>query len=283
MAKVTTIMETIKPVLASIISESPSRNNIFKRNLLKEYLQVVVLDFIYSHKDYSQLLFYGGSALAHCFDLQRLSEDLDFIDETRKINVPKLAKDLEDYFRKRTDLEVKTTVQKFSIYLKFPILRDLGLSTREETDMLFLKVEVYSEFDFCTKYSTDIRPVFKYNRSVLIKALDASTLMATKIRAILFRKWEKTDKQGKTTVKVKGRDYFDLLWYLQKGIQPNLSCIEGFENIKDLKERLLAIVANIDSKSIQLDIEALISNPGFVNNMSKNMKAILEREIEEKL
>ena len=276
-------METIKPVLASIISESPSRNNIFKRNLLKEYLQVVVLDFIYSHKDYSQLLFYGGSALAHCFDLQRLSEDLDFIDETRKINVPKLAKDLEDYFRKRTDLEVKTTVQKFSIYLKFPILRDLGLSTREETDMLFLKVEVYSEFDFCTKYSTDIRPVFKYNRSVLIKALDASTLMATKIRAILFRKWEKTDKQGKTTVKVKGRDYFDLLWYLQKGIQPNLSCIEGFENIKDLKERLLAIVANIDSKSIQLDIEALISNPGFVNNMSKNMKAILEREIEEKL
>jgi hypothetical protein len=162
-------METIKPVLASIISESPSRNNLFKRNLLKEYLQVVVLDFIYSHKDYSQLLFYGGSALAHCFDLQRLSEDLNFIDETKKINVPKLAKELEDYFRKRTDLEIKTTIQKFRIYLKFPILRDLGLSTREETDMLFLKVEVYSEFDFCTKYSTDIRPVFKYNRSVLIK------------------------------------------------------------------------------------------------------------------
>ncbi|MCX5809626.1 MAG: nucleotidyl transferase AbiEii/AbiGii toxin family protein [Proteobacteria bacterium] len=283
MAKITTIMETIKPVLASIISESPSRNNLFKRNLLKEYLQIVVLNFIYSHKDYSQLLFYGGSALAHCFDLQRLSEDLDFIDETKKINIPKLAKDLEDYFRKRTDLEVKTTVQKFRIYLKFPILRDLGLSTREETDMLFLKVEVYSEFDFCTKYSTDIRPVFKFNRSVLIKTLDVSTLMATKIRAILFRKWEKTDKQGKITEKVKGRDCFDLLWYLQKGIQPNLSCIEGFENMKDLKERLLAIVSNIDNKSIQLDLEALISNPGFVNNMSRNMKAILEREISEKL
>lgn len=276
-------METIKPVLASIISESPSRNNLFKRNLLKEYLQIVVLNFIYSHKDYSQLLFYGGSALAHCFDLQRLSEDLDFIDETKKINIPRLAKDLEDYFRKRTDLEVKTTVQKFRIYLKFPILRDLGLSTREETDMLFLKVEVYSEFDFCTKYSTDIRPVFKFNRSVLIKTLDVSTLMATKIRAILFRKWEKTDKQGKITEKVKGRDCFDLLWYLQKGIQPNLSCIEGFENMKDLKERLLAIVSNIDNKSIQLDLEALISNPGFVNNMSRNMKAILEREISEKL
>ena len=276
-------METIKPVLANIISESPSRNNLFKRNLLKEYLQVVVLDFIYSHPTYSHLLFYGGSALAHCFDLQRLSEDLDFIDETKKIKVPKLAEDLEDYFLKRTDLPVKTTVQKFRIYLKFPILRDLGLSTREETDALFLKVEVFSEFDCCEHYSTDIRPIFKYNRSVLIKTLDASTLMATKVRAILFRKWEKTDKQGNTTVKVKGRDYFDLLWYLQKGIQPNLSCIEGVGNMKDLKEKLLAMVARIDSRSIQLDLDALIANPTFVNSMSRNMKAILEREISEKL
>ena len=283
MAKITTIMETIKPILVNIISESPSRNNLFKRNLLKEYLQVVVLDFIYSHPVYSQLLFYGGSALAHCFDLQRLSEDLDFIDETKKVKAAKLAKDLEDYFLRRTDLQVKTTVQKFRVYLKFPILRDLGLSTREETDILFLKVEVYSEFDFCKSYKTDIRPIFKYNRSVLIKTLDASTLMATKVRAILFRKWEKTDKQGNTTVKVKGRDYFDLLWYLQKGIQPNLSCIEGFDTMKDLKEKLLAIVANIDSRSIQLDLEALIGNSGFVNNMSRNMKAILEREISEKL
>jgi predicted nucleotidyltransferase component of viral defense system len=158
-------METIKPVLKNIINESPSRNNLFKRNLLKEYLQVVVLDFIYSHPAYSQLLFYGGSALAHCFDLQRLSEDLDFIDETKKINVSKLAKDLEDYFLERTDLSVKTTVQKFRIYLKFPILHDLGVTTREETDILFLKVEVYSEFGFCESYKTDIRPVFKYNSS----------------------------------------------------------------------------------------------------------------------
>lgn len=276
-------METIKPLLASIIRESPSRNNLYKRNLLKEYLQMVVLDFIYSHPTYSQLLFYGGSALAHCFDLQRLSEDLDFIDETKKVNVSKLAKDLENYFKKRTDLEVTTTVQKFRIYLKFPILRELGVTTREETDILFLKVEVYTEFGFCESYKTDIRPVFKYNRSILIKTLDPATLMATKVRAILFRKWEKTDKQGNTTVKVKGRDYFDLLWYLQKGIQPNISCIEDVKDMKDLKEKLLAMVASVDSKSIQLDLEALIDNPNFVKNMSKNMKAILEREISEKL
>jgi hypothetical protein len=120
-------------------------------------------------------------------------------------------------------------------------------------------------------------------RSLLIKTFDPSTLMATKIRAILLRKWEKTDKQGRTTVKVKGRDYFDLLWYHQKGIQPTLSCIEGFENIKDLKKKLLEVAARIDSRSIQLNLEALIANPNFVSNMGKNMKAILERKISEKL
>jgi len=276
-------METIKPILLNIISESPSRNNLLKRNLCKEYLQIVVLDFIYSHPVYSKLLFYGGSALAHCFDLQRLSEDLDFIDETKSINVSRLAKDLEDYFLKRTDLKVTTTVQKFRIYLKFPILRDLGISTRDETDTLFLKIEVYSEFGFCERYTTDIRPIFKFNHSILIKTLDPATLMATKIRTILFRKWEKTDKQGTTTVMVKGRDYFDLLWYLQKGIKPNLSCMEGFDTMEALKEKLLAMVTRIDARSIQLDLEALIDNPDFIKNMSRNIKAILERDISEKL
>lgn len=283
MAKVNTIMEAIKPVLINIVQDSPSRNNLFKRNLLKEYLQIVVLDFIYSHQVYSQLLFYGGSALAHCFDLQRLSEDLDFIDESKKIKVAELAKDLENYFTTRTDLPVKATIQKFRIYLKFPILRELGISGRAESDDLFLKVEVFSDFDFREHYSTDVRPIFKYNRSVLIKTLDTATLMSTKIRAILYRKWEKTDKQGQTIVKVKGRDYFDLLWYLQKGIKPNLDCIEDAKTLKELKEKLLTIVSRIDSQSIHLDLEALIADANFVNNLSRNMKAILEREISEKL
>jgi hypothetical protein len=107
--------------------------------------------------------------------------------------------------------------------------------------------------------------------------------MSSKIRAILYRKWEKTDKQGNITMKVKGRDYFDLLWYLQQGIQPNLSCIEGIENLKGLKEKLLTMVSRIDSQSIRLDLEALIADADFVNNLSRNMKAILEREIAEKL
>ena len=53
--------------------------------------------------------------------------------------------------------------------------------------------------------------------------------------------------------------------------------------MKDLKEKLLSMVGRIDGQSIRLDLDPLIANPTFVNSMSRNMKAILEREISEKL
>lgn len=276
-------MEILKPSLKNLIAESTSGNDLFKRNLLKEYLQVVVLDFIYAHPQYSKLVFYGGSCLAQCFSLPRLSEDLDFVDEKGKIAITGLARDLKKYFKENTDLEASATVQKFRVYLKFPILHDLGLGKKGETDLLFLKVEIFSQFTFCKKYKTEIRPFFRFNHSILVRTFDLPTLMATKIRAVLYRKWEKADKAGRITVKAKGRDYFDLMWYLQKGVRPNLGCIENVASSSALKKKLLAIISRVDARSIQLDLEAFIDDREYVKKLSKNMKEILKREIEEKM
>lgn len=272
-------METTKFFFKDLIEKSISKNKVFKRNILKEYLQILVLDFIYSHKDYSQLIFYGGSCLSHCFGLPRLSEDLDFVDLKKKIDLSKLAEDLKDYFKKNTDLEVKTATQKFRVYLKFPLLRELELAGKSESDVLFLKVEIFKGFDFCRGYKTEIIPLFKFNKTILVKTFDLPTLMATKIRAILHRKWEKTDKKGKTTARVKGRDYFDLMWYLEKGIMPNFRCIEGITNQGEFKEKLLTAIKKVDARSIQIDIEPLIDNPSLVKNLSRNLKNILIRDI----
>ena len=66
--------------IKKILEEHKTASWLFKRNLLKEYLQILSLSFIYSQKEYQSLIFYGGSCLRHCFGLPRLSEDLDFID-----------------------------------------------------------------------------------------------------------------------------------------------------------------------------------------------------------
>lgn len=265
--------------LRDLLAKSVSKNKLFLRNLLKEYLQIVVLDFIYSHPVYSRLIFYGGSCLSHCFGLPRLSEDLDFVDRKGDIKLSKLAEDVKNYFRKNPDLLLTVSCQKFRIYLKFPILRELKLSSKDESDLLFLKIEIFQKFDYCRNYKTEIIPLFKFNKSILIRTFDLPTLMATKLKAIFYRKWEKTNKKGKILIRVKGRDYFDLMWYLQKGVKPNLSCLEGFKNEGELKEKLLEIVGRVDPKSIQLDLEPLIENQGFAKSLSKNLKEILRREL----
>lgn len=272
-------METTKILLKNLIDKLTSQNKIFTRNILKEYLQITVLDFIYSHDDYSKLIFYGGSCLAHCFGLPRLSEDLDFVDPKRKINLLKLADDLEKYFGKNTDLEVKITTQKFRLYLKFPILKELGLAENNESALLFLKIEIFKDFNFCKNYKTEMIPLFKFNKSMLIRSFDLPTLMATKIRAIFRRKWEKTNKKGKILARVKGRDYFDLMWYLERGVKPNLECLENVKDIEELKNAFLKIIEKIDSRSIKLDLESLIDNQDFIKRISKNIKEILKEKI----
>ena len=272
-------MKPNKDFIKSLINQYPYSSKIFKRNLIKEYLQVVVLDFIYSHYLYNDLVFYGGSCLSHCYDLPRLSEDLDFVDLKRKIDLEKLNKDLKNFFKSKTEFKVSSKVQKFRIYLKFPILRELNISTLSESDFLLLKIEVFKNFDFCSNYKIEIIPLFKFNHSILIKTFDLNTLMATKIRAILYRKWKKTSKNGKTLIAVKGRDYFDLMWYLSKETTPNLNCLKEVKNKQELKLKLLKRIEKIDPRSILLDLENLIDNKKYVLNLSKNIKEILKREI----
>ncbi len=273
-------METAKIFLKDLLDKSESKNELLKRNILKEYLQVLVLEFIYSRPVYSNLFFYGGSCLAHCYGLPRMSEDLDFVDASKEIKISDLASDIEFYFKKNTDLEIKTAARKFRIYLKFPVLRELGLAGKSESDLLFLKVEIFSGFDFCKKYKTENIPLFKFNKSILIKTFDLPTLMSTKIMAVLERKWEKKVKSGKILAKVKGRDYFDLMWYLEKNINPNMDCLKGVKDKKELKEKLEAAVRKADPKSIAYDLEAFIDKKDFVENLSKNIKDIIKRGLE---
>lgn len=270
-------MEQTKSHLKELLDKTSAKNSLYKRNLLKEYLQLLVLDFIYSHPKYSGLIFYGGSCLAQCYGLPRLSEDLDFVDLKKKVELADLAADLKNYFSRKTDLPARTVTQKFRVYLKFPILNELGAAPAGGSNYLFLKIEVFSKFDFCAKFKTEIIPLFKFNRTVLVKTFDLPTLMATKIGAVLNRRWSKNDKQGNGLVKVKGRDYFDLMWYLKKGVEPNWRCL-GLKK-EELKNELLKSIERLDKRSIELDLEALIDDADLVKNLGGSLRDILERQI----
>ncbi len=89
------LIQTLQHILDS---KDPLLANETKRILLKEVLQAQVLDFIYNHPRYRRLNFYGGTCLHVVYDLDRLSEDLDF-DISPEIDLSNLAADLTTLFR----------------------------------------------------------------------------------------------------------------------------------------------------------------------------------------
>jgi predicted nucleotidyltransferase component of viral defense system len=64
--------------LTEIEKYFPPKEQVFKRNIFREYLQYKILQIIYDSKYGSKLYFLGGTCLGVVHNNQRFSEDLDF-------------------------------------------------------------------------------------------------------------------------------------------------------------------------------------------------------------
>lgn len=242
---------------------------------LKEKLQLYVLDFIYNSPKYHHLIFYGGTCLRKCFGTGRMSEDIDF-ETTESFSKKEFAEDVVRHFRERVSypaLLVNCPGQKVSrVELRFPVLNALGLSPIVD-EKLNLKVEV----NWIGKtYPAETRAFSEDRFSFVVRHYNLPTLMAGKMLACLHRVWV----TGKTGAKVKGRDYFDLLWYMQHHIMPNperladapeaLTPWAAFENLSQK-------VAQIRTTDLRLDLEPLFEDGRFVQNWVGHFKENFDR------
>ncbi|MBM4387650.1 MAG: nucleotidyl transferase AbiEii/AbiGii toxin family protein, partial [Deltaproteobacteria bacterium] len=66
----------MKDYLIELVSNT--RGDAAKLNVMREYIQIVVLRTIFERGRFAQLTFVGGTALRFIFGLPRFSEDLDF-------------------------------------------------------------------------------------------------------------------------------------------------------------------------------------------------------------
>lgn len=228
---------------------------------LKEKLQLYVLDFIYNSKKYSHLIFYGGTCLRICFDLNRMSEDVNF-ETTELFDKQEFANQIRDYFVKNIQYRGFTThvpgINISRVELRFPVLYELGLSEHERENLI-IKVEVNQ---IQGAYPTEIKTIAKDRFSFVIRHYDLPTLMAGKMLACLERVWR---KKG---VSIKGRDYYDLIWYMQKGVMPNSERLaNGIRKytIKDAFEKISENVSKIKSKDLLMDLGALFENVEFIH------------------
>lgn len=261
--------------LTQKLQDQNIRSEVIK-NYLKEYLQILILDFLYSSK-FKDLIFTGGSCLRICYGLNRLSEDLD-LDTEKNINKQELAKNIKKYFAEKLqykNLEISIKGRNKKIYLKFPVLYDLGLAGQSESNKLYVKLEI--EKTLSKKFKTEKTPIIRDEFSFFIKNYDLSTLMAGKITAVLRRSFFK-GKGDKITFK--GRDYYDLIWYLQKGIKPNMNYIKDLNKISSLKnlfQELDKKLKAINLTYLKQDIENLFESKNFVEDFVKNFQNLYQR------
>lgn len=263
--------------LKLVYEQNQDKNLLFLRNLLKEQLQYFLLNFIYNSSYGETFIFKGGTSLRFCFDLPRLSEDLDFdVEKFTAFNFAQFTQEIKRYFQnklKYEKLQIKISGKNKIIYLQFPILRQIGFPAPERKkseNTLFLRVDlgpVAGKF-FQKKISLKPTPDF----SLLLRSYALPDLFAGKVSAILKRE----AFEGKVLKpRFKGRDYFDLFWFLERKVPLNYNYLFSLigksskkEVLKRLKEKVKEAAKR--KKELEKDLLPFFPDPAFVKDFSQN-------------
>lgn len=196
------------------------------KNALKEIIQEVALCGLSRGGFFQKAAFYGGTALRIFYGLNRFSEDLDFslcetCDDFKIENYfDVLAEELKangfDLSIEKKEKAHNSAVQ--SAFLKGGTLfHILQITAREnitggisESEKLKIKFEVDTNpppgAEYETKYALNPFPY-------AVKMYDEPSLFAGKLHALLCRKWKS---------RVKGRDFYDYVWYLSRNTAVNI-------------------------------------------------------------
>lgn len=251
----------------------------FRRILAKDFFISHFLYFIYNHKDYRRLIFYGGTCSRVVFNLVRISEDID-LDNSAGINLDRLATDLVEFTKHELKIDgADVYCQKGELGImrwtvRMPVMKELGLSANP-TEKLHLKIEVSRHKQ--EKIVKDT-PVLRHGRTMVIRHFDEASLFAGKIIACLERVWKK-GKGGKT--RVKGRDWFDLIWFMQRQVKPNeIKLAKDGKKSYTVKSAMRALTKKIKivrQEDLLIDLMPLFSDQIFVEEWIKNFKKWFKR------
>ncbi len=197
---------------------------------LREILQEIALLGLWRSKFFEKAAFFGGTALRILHGMGRYSEDLDFslLKPMHSFDISRYSDALQREIRSFgfevtvTKSEKSTATPGQSTFLKVDTLKHLlVIETAEEIarqiprgQVLKIKIEI----------DTDPPPGFNTESRFLLQPIPFSVrvfvvpdLFAGKMHAILCRQWKS---------RVKGRDWYDLVWYAANHPQLHLFHLE---------------------------------------------------------
>ena len=192
----------MKVYIEHLLKDVP--DSVTGRNLLREYLQARILGIIQRCGAMIPLAFHGGTTLRFLYALPRYSEDLDFALENPGSGYDFRAylRAIQDEFTKEGyEVVVRLNDQKTvnAAFVRFNgLLYEFELSPHKD-EVLAVKIEVDTNPPDGAGLDTTI---VRRHVTLQLQHHDRASLLAGKLHAVLQRPY------------VKGRDLYDLVWYL---------------------------------------------------------------------
>jgi predicted nucleotidyltransferase component of viral defense system len=233
-----------------------------KLNAMREYLQAFMLRVLFKNDFFQHAAFLGGTCLRFIYNLKRFSEDLDFsLQKGEGFDFERVMLSLENELRD-SGYDIRVKIKRDGVdsgMFRFAgLLFDAGMSGRKEEN-ISIKIELDRRPPAGARTETHI--IDKYF-TLGITGFDLSTLFAGKINALLTRNY------------VKGRDYYDLFWYLtaHRDLQPNVEFLKnallqfkGDEgaaeaDMKNWKSLVIETFSSVDWKKIRSEVELLLED-----------------------
>lgn len=267
----------MKDYIREIVDEKFSLEE--NRNRIREYIQKFLLYILYKKKLYQDLVFVGGTALRFLYGIKRFSENLDFSlsYKAKKYDFENILKTAEEEFTASGyKIDIRYNMEKIvhSAFLRFPgLLFDYGLSPHEDE-----KISIKIEIDTAPPRGGREK-VTLYNSIFMFYILhyDLASLFAGKLHALLCREYSK------------GRDWYDLLWYLTsfKELEPNFDMLNNAieqtmrkpfrVNRENWRDKLKDTIDNFNIKKAKNDVGYFLENPQEMELLTKeNLHKLLD-------
>ena len=226
-------------------------NSGFDKHMLKEYLQLMILDYLSTTPSIQKMAFIGGTNLRLVKGIDRFSEDLDFdCKDLSKEEFIEMTNGVIQ-FLERSGLRVETRdkdnpkLAAFRRNIHFPeLLFDLGLSGHKE-ERFVIKGESQ---DQRTVYPPVIKNIKGCGFFFPFPVPSDGVLCSMKIAAMLAR--------------AKGRDFYDLMFLLSQA-KPDYDFLSkrcGIHNLQEFKQATGELLKTVDLKKKQQDFEHLLFN-----------------------
>ncbi len=226
-----------------------AQNAGMQKHMLKEYVELLALDWIARSPYAAKMVFIGGTNLRLIQSIDRFSEDLDFdCKGLSEREFQQMSNELVKYLQLQglnAELRNKDNARltAFRSNVHFPeMLYDLQLTGHREERFL-MKIEAQ---DQGVDYAREMAIVQRNGFSFPVPVPPLSVLLSMKLSALLTRQ--------------KGRDFYDAIFLMQR-TEPDYAFLQqqkGIANKKQLETALRDTIAKTEMKMKQRDFEHLL-------------------------